>query len=79
MPCYVFHPGLYLFTYFSLVYISFFLEHLSGMRRILLSLFLISHNCIRVIDHMNKEYRQYFETLVRAVYTYYMVERKWQN
>lgn len=27
MPCYMFRPGLYLFTYFSLVYISFFLEH----------------------------------------------------
>lgn len=30
------------------------MEHLSGMREMLMSLFLISHNYIRVIDHMNK-------------------------
>lgn len=43
-------PGYYLFIYFSLVYINFSLQPLSGMRGMLLSLFLINHNYIRMFD-----------------------------
>lgn len=38
-----------LIIYYSLVYLSFHLEHLSEMRGMLLLLFLISHNYVRVI------------------------------